>query len=280
MKKQILKNKKVIVFGCQQIAVDSMEIMLKKGIEIQAIITYELPLDKKYGYASVKELALKKKIPLYEPEKINKEFIQIIKNYNPDLILSIYYRKIFPPDLLKIPRLGCVNIHPGLLPYYRGPIPTFWALINGEKEFGVTLHYMDKGIDTGDIIAQTKIRIYDKDTGFTLNNKAMKAGTALFTRYLEKIINRSAKTKKQKKNEWSYFGKFSESLAIINWRKENRDIFNQVRASTKPFSGCLTSVLDKKIIIWKVKVLNKKFKVIAPGKILKVNKDRSVAVST
>ena len=184
-----IKNKKIIVFGCQQIAVDCIDNIVKKGGQIAAIVTYELPMDKVYGYASVYDIAKKYKIPIYEPEKINKQFIAQVKRIKPDLILSIYYRKILPKTLIEIPKLGCVNIHPSLLPYYRGPIPTVWALLNGESKIGVTIHYIDEGIDTGPIIDQKELIIKDSYTGFDLNNKIMREGYKLLMKNLKAILD-------------------------------------------------------------------------------------------
>lgn len=274
-------DKKIVIFGCQQIAVDCIRDILKMGISIAAVVTYELPTDKVYGYASVYDIAQKNNITIYEPEKLNKNFINTIKKIKPDLILSIYYRKIFPKELIKIPTLGCVNIHPGLLPYYRGPIPTFWAVLNGEKKCGVTLHYIDEGIDTGPIINQEKIIIKDNHTGFTLNNEVMMVGRKLLIKNLPAILNKKVKTKPQKRNVGSYYGKFHNSLRLINWYKKNSDIYNQIRVMTKPYMGCLTIILDKDMIVWRAKLIqNKNHTIITPGKILKVYNNGNFLVST
>ncbi len=275
------KNKKIIVFGCQQIAVDCIRDIIKMGGQIVAIITYELPLDKVYGYASVRDIAKKNKIPLYELEKIDEKFINIIKEINPDLILSIYYRKIFPKELIKIPKLGCVNIHPSFLPYYRGPIPTFWALLNGESECGVTIHYIDEGIDTGPIIDQEKISIKDYYTGFILNNKAMKVGHKMLMKNIKKILSGKIKAKPQRKNSGSYYGPFDNRLRLIDRYKSSKGIYDQIRTMTKPYMGCLSTILNKDLIIWKAKMVNSKtHTVIKPGKILKVYKNGGFLVST
>ncbi len=272
--------KKVIVFGAQQIAVDCIQTLIDKGVDIQAVVTYEVPLDKKYGYASVRHIAKKHDITLYEPEKLTKDFIAQIKNLAPDLIISAYYRKIFPESLIGIPRLGCVNIHPGLLPYYRGPIPTFWAMIRGEKFCGVTLHFIDKNVDTGPIIDQCKLAIKDSDTGFSLNDRAMKFGHQLFVKNIANILNNKTKAIKQPANIGSYFGKFYNELRLIDWRKSSQDIFNQVRANSRPYSGAIASTLDKDFIVWKVKPLINKYPITTPGKILKILPDQSFIVST
>ena len=131
---------KVVVFGCQQIAVDFIAFLKSKNVTISLIVTYELPLDKTYGYESVLDKFSSDKIELINPKRVDGDLISKIKSISPDIIFSIYYRKILPNSILKIPRLGCINIHPSLLPKYRGPIPTAWAIERGEKTFGITIH--------------------------------------------------------------------------------------------------------------------------------------------
>ena len=156
---------KVVIFGCQQIAVDFISFLKNNNVSIPLIITYELPLDKTYGYESVIEKFSNGETEVLNPKSVNINIINKVKSINPDIIFSIYYRKILPKSLLKIPRLGCINIHPSLLPKYRGPIPTAWAIENGESEFGITIHYMDEGIDTGDILVQKEYQILENETG-------------------------------------------------------------------------------------------------------------------
>ena len=109
------------------------------------IYTYEVLSDISRGQESIIEVAKNLKIPISSPKTISKT-IEEVKSLNPDLILSSYYRKIFPESLIKLPKLGVINIHPSYLPFYRGPVPTAWAILNAEK-FGITIHKVDKGID-------------------------------------------------------------------------------------------------------------------------------------
>ena len=132
--------KKIVVFGCQQIAVDFIKFVLKqKNVKISLVVTYELPLDETYGYESVIKNFSNSSIEVISPKRITKSLIEKIRFIKPDFIFSIYYRQILPKSLIKIPSFHSVNIHPSLLPEYRGPIPTAWSIEKGEKFFGILL---------------------------------------------------------------------------------------------------------------------------------------------
>jgi len=245
---------KVVVFGCQQIAVDFIRFI--KGlnnITLSLIVTYELPLDKTYGYESVIDEFSSSNTEVLNPRRISPELVTKIKEINPDVIFSIYYRKILPQSLLKIPPLGCINIHPGLLPKYRGPVPTAWAIQNGEKEFGITLHYMDKGIDTGKIIIQEKYNIKDEETGYELYTRAMKLGMQLLKNNFNKIINEEIVPVVQK-GFGSYYGK-KNGKYLIDWQQPAENIRNLIRVHAEPFNPAETLLFNRYIFINKTKVI-------------------------
>lgn len=117
-------------------------------------------------FSPVKEFALEKNLKIYQPTKVrnNPEFIEEMKKLNPDVICVVAYGKILPEELLEIPKYGCINVHGSLLPKYRGAAPIQWAVINGEKVTGVTTMYMDKGMDTGDILLKQEVAIGNDET--------------------------------------------------------------------------------------------------------------------
>ena len=159
-------TRRVILFGCQAISIDILRYLaVQKGIEVSKVITYEVLSDVSRGQESIIAVAEDLGIEVLSPPRISSKLIEEIRGINPDLIISAYYRKIFPKELIEIPRLGIVNVHPSLLPYYRGPVPTAWAILNNEKEFGITIHKIDAGIDTGDILVQSTHDIGDDETG-------------------------------------------------------------------------------------------------------------------
>ena len=136
---------------------------------------------------------------------------------NPILLFQLTTERYFK-ELLSASKLGVINIHPSLLPYYRGPVPTAWAIINNEKEFGITIHQVDSGIDTGDILVQEKYDIHDDETGHDLYLRAMEKGAELLINNFDRIMNEEIKPKKQPSGG-SYFGKLSTRV-LIDWKEK------------------------------------------------------------
>ena len=147
----------ILFMGTPDFAKESLEAIYNEGHNIIGVVTN---IDKPKGrgmkmiFSPVKEFALEKNIPVYQPEKVknNEEFINQIKELNPDVICVVAYGKILPQAILDIPRLGSINVHGSLLPKYRGAAPIQWAVLNGDKVTGITTMYMDVGMDTGDMI--------------------------------------------------------------------------------------------------------------------------------
>ena len=245
---------KVVIFGCQQIAVDFINFLKNSNnVIISLIVTYELPLDKTYGYESVIKKFSSDETEILNPKSVNINIVNKIKSINPDIIFSIYYRKILPSSLLKIPSLGCINIHPSLLPKYRGPIPTAWAIENGETHFGITIHYMDERIDTGDILIQKKYPILKNETGYELYTRAMKLGANLLIENFKKIINNKLEPVPQKGIS-SYYGK-KDGKYTIDWKNTAENINNKIRVHSKPFNSAETLLFNRYILINKAKVI-------------------------
>ena len=269
-------KKKFVLFGCQKIAADCIEhIVQNENAELLHVYTYDLPLDITYGYKSVQEKCNQLNIPCKKPKNITKDLMKEIASYEPDYILSIYYRKIFPKSLLQLPKYGCINIHPSLLPEYRGPVPTAWALLNGEKETGITIHLMDEGIDTGDILFQKTVDIDYNDTGFDLYTKIMNAGVELFIENFEQLIENNYNKTKQS-GLGSYYGKL-DSKHYIDWQSKCEDIRNIVKVHAPPFNPVETQLYNHYFFINKVSSVNdSKYTLQGPGKIVDIINDKPV----
>jgi methionyl-tRNA formyltransferase len=272
-------KKKIIIFGCQQIALDFIRFIIgKDDIEISLVITYELQLDKTYGYESVLEESTKLGLEVISPARITKTLIDRIKLIKPHMIFSVYYRKILPVSLLKIPQFGCVNIHPSLLPFYRGPVPTAWAIQNGERFFGLTIHYMDEGIDTGEILVQEKHQIYDEETGFELYTRGMTLGAKLLGVNFDSIINQKL-TPVSQKHLGSYYGKKDGQYRII-WKNKTEDIRNMIRVHAKPYNPAETKLFNRYILINRAEAIyNTKYALQGAGKIIDVVEGDKLIVS-
>ena len=270
---------KVVVFGCQQIAVDFIKYLNSRSdVKLPLVITYELPLDTTYGYDSVLRYCKKSKVKVTTPKLMRDSIIDTIKVIKPDIIFSIYYRKILPKAILNIPRLGCINIHPSLLPEYRGPVPTAWAIRNGEEETGITIHLMDECIDTGDILVQKKFPILDNETGYELFTRAMSIGAKQLIENFDKIIKKEIKPKKQQ-GIGSYFGKMHWK-SIIDWKRKQKDIINQIRVHSKPYNPSETVMFNRYFIINKARpIIIDDYKAQKPGCILDVVEQDNIIVS-
>jgi len=271
--------KKVILFGCQLISIKILRFLAsREDIEISKVFTYELLSDTSRGQESIKTVASELGLSISSPSRISKELIEEVKNLNPDLIISCYYRKIFPRELLEVPSLGIINIHPSLLPYYRGPVPTAWAILNGESEFGITIHKVDSGIDTGDILVQQKYKIGEDETGYELYLRAMKLGADLFSESIDKILMDGIKPVAQAKGG-SYYGKLN-LRTMLDWKQSAEKIKNCVRVQAQPYNPIHTVLENKYFFINKITRVNvKDLDIQQPGRILRVYEDDRLLVS-
>ena len=183
---------KIVFMGTPDFARDSLEAIYNAGHDILAVVTN---VDKPKGRGMkmiatpVKEFAIEKNLPVFQPEKVkkNEEFINEIKSLNPDIICVVAYGKILPKEILDIPQYGCINVHASLLPKYRGAAPIQWSVLNGDKETGVTTMYMDIGMDTGDMILTEKVKIGEDETTGELWNRLSKIGANLLVETLKQI---------------------------------------------------------------------------------------------
>ena len=213
---------------------------------------------------------------LVEKDINNSLFRQKLNNYECDLFVSMSFNQIFEKLTFQIPRNGTINCHAGQLPFYRGRNVLNWALINDEKEFGITVHFIDEGIDSGDIILQKTYKIKDKDNYKTLLEKAYEECPKLLFQSIGMLINNNLKVIPQKNlsKSFMYCPKRIEGDEIIDWDKKSREIFNFIRALTKPGPCAQTFAKDNKIKIIKAELLPNAPKYIGiPGSILEVNLD-------
>jgi methionyl-tRNA formyltransferase len=179
-----------------------------------------------------KKLAIELGLPCHQPATLlkNPEFIETIKSYESEAIVVAAYGKILPSEILNLPKNGCLNVHPSLLPKYRGASPIQTALLNGEKKSGVSIILMDQRMDTGDIIIQEEINIETDDNYVTLAKKMSMMSARLLADILEKYINNEIKLKIQHDSQATYTKKISKHDGRIDWRKSADEIHNQIRA--------------------------------------------------
>jgi len=262
-------NMKAVVLGYSNIGCAGIEALLRNGIEIVAVITHKDDPRESIWFGSVAELAASKGIPVFAPEDVNHPiWVKKIKDMAPDIIFSFYYRKMVKKQILEIPKAGCLNLHGSLLPKYRGRCPINWVLVNGEKETGVTLHYMTPRPDDGDIVGQKRIEIANDDTARTLSDKSVRAAASLLDEVLPKLKQGTAKRQQQDDSKATYFGGRCPEDGEISWVKNATEIRHLVRAVTRPYPGAFSFLGTKKCMFWAVTEMPAAKKKLAPGTII------------
>lgn len=197
-------------------------------------------------------------IPLLIYENINsEEFIEQVKKHEADLFVSMSFDQIFGKTIRELPSLKTINCHAGKLPFYRGRNILNWVLINDEKEFGITVHYIDKGIDTGDIILQKVYEITDEDSYATLLERAYEGCAVLLYDAIKLVQSNKVKTIRQTDIDkvGMYCGRRSSGDEIIDWNQSSREVFNFVRAICEPGPQAASFIRGEKILINKVKMV-------------------------
>lgn len=272
---------KIVFMGTPDIAVGCLQTIIDEKHEILGVVTQpDKPVGrgKKLGMPPVKELALKYDLPVYQPVKArDEEFVNILKELNPDLIVVVAFGQILPKSILDIPKLGCINVHVSLLPKYRGAAPINWVIINGEKKTGVTTMYMDEGLDTGDMILTSEFDLDDEITAGELHDKMAVIGAQTLKETIDLIEKGEAPRIPQNHDEFTYAPIMNKSLGNINWNKPAKEIHNLVRG-VNPWPSAYTTYNDATMKIWKTEVLNENSDK-EPGTILSVDKE-GIKVST
>ena len=248
---------RIVFMGTPDFAKESLEALYNANHEIVAVVTNpDRPKGRgmKMIATPVKEFAESKNLQVFQPERIrnNEEIINKIKELVPDVICVVAYGKILPEEILEIPRLGCINVHGSLLPKYRGAAPIQWAVLNGDKTTGITTMYMDKGMDTGDMILQEEVEIGENETTGELWNKLAKLGAKLLVETLEKIEDGTAPRTKQNDSEATTAPMLEKEIAKIDWESKTAEEIKNLVRGLNPIMGAYSFLNGKKIKFWKV----------------------------
>jgi Methionyl-tRNA formyltransferase len=202
---------------------------------------------------SIKAFSASSGIPVFQPSKKELyEYADFLQKADPDLIIVCGYKFIIPKEIFSIPMDGTINIHPSMLPRYRGQHVINWAIVNGESETGITLHFMEETLDTGDIIVQKAVPIYFKDTAKELHDRIYSETCVLLKELLQDYKQgKPLKGKSQDSSAATFFKPRKPEDGHIDWNKSSTDIYNLVRALAKPWPGAFSYFQDHKVIIWK-----------------------------
>ena len=270
---------KVIYMGTPDFAVPALKALVEGGHEVLAVITQP---DKPKGrgkamqFPPVKEAALAYEIPVYQPVHVNdEENIEVFRKLNPDIIVVAAFGQVLKEELLNLPKYGCINIHASLLPKLRGAAPIQFAVIEGDKEAGVTIMQMAKGLDTGDMLSKVSVTLDKKETGGSLHDKLSKLGGELLMNTLKEIENNTI-TPVPQGDEYTYAGMLHKSMGDIDWSKDATTIERLIRG-LNPWPSAYSYLGEKMLKIWDADVDETVSG--EPGMIVEVNK-RNFTVAT
>jgi methionyl-tRNA formyltransferase len=263
---------RIVFMGTPDFAVPSLAALLESGEKVIGVVTQpDRPKGRKQILTppAVKEIAEKFKIPVYQPTKIkDPAFLETMKALSPDLIVVVAYGKILPQIFLDIPRLGCINIHGSLLPKYRGAAPVHWAMIEGEKETGVTTMLLDAGMDTGPMLRKGTILIQPDDTGVTLSHKMSDLGARVLLETIQDIKKKGLQPIPQDSKEATYAPILKKEDGEVNWEESAERIERKGRALTL-WPGMFTYHHKALLKLIKIEIAEGSFKGF-PGEVLEV----------
>lgn len=256
-----MKDIKVVFMGTPDFSLAPLKVLIEKTNVVLVVTKPDAEVGRKRVLtpSPVKKLAMEKNIPVFTPNSIKKDYRTII-DAEPDLIVTCAYGKIIPKVLIDYPKYGCVNIHASLLPKYRGAAPIQWSLINGDKETGITLMYMDEFMDTGDIIDTIKYEIKDNDDIGILHDELSVLGSNLLDKNLEYLISGNVKRIKQDNDLATYAPMIERDMEDIDFNDSVINIYNKIRAFS-PWPLTRTKINDEEVKVIKAHYKNEKSEV-------------------
>ncbi len=246
---------KTVVFAYHDFGCAGIRALRAAGFDIAAVFTHQDNPNENVFFESVARLCASLDIPTFVPNNIDHPiWLKHIADIKPDYIFSFYYRELLPASILNLANRGAFNLHGSLLPRYRGRSPLNWALLNGETETGVTLHYMVERADAGDIVGQRAIAIAADDYAPDVHAKQLKACEELLADALPAIADGTAPRTPQNIAQGEYCGRRRPEDGEIDWSKPATAVRNLVRAVTQPFPGAFSYTGNRKLIIWRADV--------------------------
>ena len=250
--------KKVVFMGTPDFAVGTLKALIDSKYEVAAVFSQP---DKPKGRGKAlqmtptKEVAVEAGIPVYQPAKIREaQWLSVLEELAPDVIVVVAVGQIIPESILKLPKYGCINVHASLLPKYRGAAPIQWAVIDGEKESGVTTMQMDAGLDTGDMLLKETVALEEKETGGSLFDKLSEVGAQLLIKTLEALENGTVTAQKQPaESPTPYAAMLTKKQGEIDWNQDAKKIECLIRG-LNPWPSAYTHYRGKTLKIWAAQV--------------------------
>lgn len=269
---------RVVFMGTPDFSVPTLEKIIEAGHEVIGVVTQPDKAKgrgKKVLFPPVKEKALEHNLPVYQPKRArDSEFIEQMRELNPDVMVVVAFGQILPKALLDIPKYGCVNVHASLLPKYRGAAPIQWAVIRGEKVSGVTTMQMDVGLDTGDMLLRTEVALAEDETGGSLHDKLSVLGGELLIETLKGLEAGTIQPEKQDDSQTGEYARMlDKALGKVDFSMPAEEIERLVRG-LNPWPSAYTFYHGKTMKLWKTKVVSAGAdgEAAVPGQILSVDK--------
>jgi len=246
-------KQRILFMGTPEFAVPTLEGLVEKGYPVIAAVTQpDRPRGRgrKSEAPPVKKAAEKYGIPVLQPERVrDDEFLQVFRELTPELVVLVAFGQILPGEIIDFPAMGCINVHPSLLPRYRGAAPINWALIRGEVRTGVTVIRMDAGVDSGDILLQEETPIEPEDNFDSLHDRLAEQGTRLLLKAVEGLASGTVKRHPQDHALATYAPRLKKEDGHVNWGTDVGEILNRIRGlSSSP--GAYTLVKGKQMKIF------------------------------
>lgn len=262
----------VVFMGTPDFSVPILEGLIENYNVVGVVTQPDKEVGRKHilTYSPVKEVAIKNNIMVLQPKKIREEYIEVL-DLNPDIIITCAYGQIIPKEILDCPRLGCINVHGSLLPKLRGGAPIHHAIIDGYKETGITIMYMDEKMDSGDIISQRSIKINDSDNVGILWDKMSILGRDLLLDTLPSIIGKSNNRVKQNIDEVTFGLNIKREEEHIDFNNSKSDIYNRIRG-LNPWPSAYILLDEKEFKIYNSIICNKEYKDKENGEIVDIDK--------
>jgi methionyl-tRNA formyltransferase len=267
---------RVLFFGYSEVGYATLELLLARGVTIAGVFTHTDDGHETPWFRSVPKLAAERGLPVFTPDSLKDHaWVDKIRALRPDLILSMYYRNMIPTRLLDLAPLGAFNMHGSYLPRYRGRAPLNWAIIHGEDHTGVSLHVMVKEADAGDLVDQEKIPIGPDEPAGAVLPRVRAAAVSVLSRQLDALLAGHAPRTPQNHALATYFGKRTPEDGRLDWNRPAREVFNLIRAVSRPFPGAFSDVSRQgqisRLVVWWGRVIPGPNPTLPPGYIAKLN---------
>jgi UDP-4-amino-4-deoxy-L-arabinose formyltransferase/UDP-glucuronic acid dehydrogenase (UDP-4-keto-hexauronic acid decarboxylating) len=269
------------VFAYHTFGARALEALLARQEQVVAVVTH--PDDPGEGdwFESVAELARVHRLPVLTPRSPNlPATVETLRAQVPDVLLSVWYRRLLGPDLLALPRVAALNLHGSLLPAYRGRAPVNWVLVNGERRTGVTLHHMTAEADAGDIVAQQPMDIEPDDTALTLYTRMVKVGVELLLEAYPAVLASTAPRIPQDHARATVFPRRRPEDGRVEWTWAAARIADMIRAVTHPYPGAFVGDGTRRLFLWSASTAPGFGRGPRPGTLLEILPGQSITVAT